>query len=111
MQAQDVSRSFRSPRREGTRGLQDPRLFQAPACSLHQARTSSSSVCSACPLVAQPSTTACPYGTSAMDSAVHWGKLGSLQGAPKARSKAMRSQLGRLGTKAEEGPPSLIGVV
>lgn len=70
------------------------------------------SVCLVRPLVAQlRRPTACSPVISDTDSSAHWGKLRTLQGAPIARNKAMRSQLRRPWIKPEEEPPSLMGMV
>lgn len=95
-----ISRTFRG-RESGASRSQG--FFRPPSVVSLRLQQAPPNVCSAHPLVAQISTTACCPDFSALDSVVYCSKLGDLAGAPKARSKAMRGQLDRPGVKAE-GP-------
>lgn len=91
------------PRRMQAQNRSQPskslRLVQAPMAVSLRLWQGPPSMCSARPLVAKLSNTARFPGAS-----VHCSKLGTLQGAPKSRNKAVRSQSGRSGIKGDVGP-------
>lgn len=111
MQAQGGSWYFKNIGWKGTRGFQDQRFFQALGCSFHQVSRSSSKCVLRAPSCGPARHRSLLGGRLSHGLLSPLGRAGDLEGALNARSRAMRSRLGRAGMKAEEDPPSLLGMV